>query len=274
MGESSEAVCVGLDWNTFFWDSISLTRSRYRRNILLALYHSELLEDSDAQVVRQSLNLHDDGSDTPPSSSTYHKILMVLILPCLIAYTCSRLYSAEDLWQYQTAAILHEKSLRLIQETELVARGFTLVSKQQSVWRFEGSSQHRQCPDLRRFLFHVARDTMLLIRSSTTTLLDLYLFISVDHLLANYMARLPLAEYGPCITLDMSSELESLTDGFSVAALKVRILQLCSLHVSECIVCLAELIPSLQHNPESAESSGFLWILDTWKRMWQARMRS
>ncbi|XP_060077586.1 uncharacterized protein LOC132557114 [Ylistrum balloti] len=74
------------------------------------------------------------------------------------------------------------RSLRLVQEAELVARGFTLVSQQTPVSRLEQNSLHstqRQCPQLRALLFLVSRKAMLLAKDKTMALINWYLFITL-----------------------------------------------------------------------------------------------
>ncbi|XP_060063827.1 vezatin-like isoform X2 [Ylistrum balloti] len=132
------------------------------------------------------------------------------------------------------------RSLRLVQEAELVARGFTLVSQQTPVSRLEQNSLHstqRQCPQLRALLFLVSRKAMLLAKDKTMALINCYpLSGDLDGAL-NYLAQVPVKEYGPCVQTDGDGEegrshLYNITDGFSVASLK-GIKHLCDLHISE-----------------------------------------
>ncbi|OWF53233.1 vezatin-like [Mizuhopecten yessoensis] len=132
------------------------------------------------------------------------------------------------------------RALRLVQEAELVARGFTLVSQQSPVSRLEQNSLHstqRQCPRLRACLFLAARKAMLVAKDKTVELIDLYpLGGDIDGAL-NYLAQVPVGEYGPCVQTDGEDEegrshLYNITDGFSVASLK-GIKHLCDLHISE-----------------------------------------
>ncbi|XP_033746474.1 vezatin-like isoform X2 [Pecten maximus] len=133
-----------------------------------------------------------------------------------------------------------KRALRLVQEAELVARGFTLVSQQSPVSRLEQNSLHstqRQCPRLRASLFLVARKTMLLAKDKTMLLINCYPLGGDIDVSLNYLAQVPVHEYGPCVQTDGEgeegkSQLYDITDGFSVASLK-GIKHLCDLHISE-----------------------------------------
>ncbi|XP_069141218.1 vezatin-like isoform X3 [Argopecten irradians] len=132
------------------------------------------------------------------------------------------------------------RALRLVQEAELVARGFTLVSQQNPVSRLEQNSLHstqRQCPRLRSCLFCVARETMLLAKDKTMLLINCYPLGGDIDVALNYLAQVPVEEYGPCVQTNGKGEegkshLYDITDGFSVASLK-GIKHLCDLHISE-----------------------------------------
>ncbi|XP_052778938.1 vezatin-like isoform X2 [Mya arenaria] len=138
-----------------------------------------------------------------------------------------------------------KKCLRLIQETELVARGFTLVSQRNPLSRLELNGKNdvtmvtRQCPGLRRLVFTVVRDAMLTYRSTIQKLLELYPLGSELDVKGSYLAYEPLKSYGPCLQEDIvDEELYSLTDGYSVVALK-GVFHLFTLHQSEMIKSLA-----------------------------------
>ncbi|KAK3102711.1 hypothetical protein FSP39_013354, partial [Pinctada imbricata] len=121
-----------------------------------------------------------------------------------------------------------KKSLILIQEAELVARGFTLLSHRNPVSRMEQSSVYqsrRQCPQLRQSVFFVSRVSMLQYKDATTNLLTKYPLPQDSDGTHSYLAYIPLEEYGECLRIDGNSpeslcELAKVTDGFSIAAIK------------------------------------------------------
>ncbi|XP_046542635.1 vezatin-like isoform X2 [Haliotis rubra] len=155
------------------------------------------------------------------------------------------------------------KSLRLIQETELVARGFTLVSQKTAVCQLDrkpSAATRRQCPQLRRCLFATARTTTLLLRETTLKLIHRHPLIPEIDSISHYLAGIPLEDYGPCLQSPQDEEdskpclqspldeedrgdkedrmLYHLTDGYSVAALKAMT-ELFHLHLSEFVRRLA-----------------------------------
>lgn len=145
----------------------------------------------------------------------------------------------------ETSITLQKKSLRLIQEVELVRKGFTLVSSQISISKAENSLpvNHRLCPELRRLLFLASRSNMLSSRKSTSLLLEHYPLIDEVDKASTYLANIPLQDYGPSLQEveddDESKEkLSLLTDDFSVTALKAM-LYLYSMQQSEFVRRLA-----------------------------------
>ncbi|XP_067684300.1 vezatin-like [Haliotis asinina] len=155
------------------------------------------------------------------------------------------------------------KSLRLIQETELVARGFTLVSQKTAVSQLDRkptAATRRQCPQLRRCLFATARTTTLLLRETTLNLIHRHPLIPEIDSISHYLAGIPLEDYGPCLQSPQDEKeskpcqqspqeeedrdamedrmLYHLTDGYSVAALKAMT-ELFHLHLSEFVRRLA-----------------------------------
>lgn len=147
------------------------------------------------------------------------------------------------------------KCLRLIQETELVARGFTLVSQKSSLSRIEQNGMlgyQRQCPQLRAQLFTLCRDCLIATKDWTSQLIARNP-ISADRTI-NFLAHIPLEEYGPCLQVkgdnpESQKELENVTDGFSVSAIK-GVNQVCKMQYSE--LCRSVVLRVLQ----SLESHG------------------
>ncbi|XP_064632523.1 vezatin-like [Lineus longissimus] len=133
-----------------------------------------------------------------------------------------------------------KKSVRFIQEMELINRGFTMVSALSPVTRLEQSSQKgslRQSPQLRQILFHVSRDIMLIHKRATCILLDVCPLLPEIDNSSNYIANISLDEYGPCLSITLNSKeaeakLMEATDDYALAALKAMC-QLCELQFSE-----------------------------------------
>lgn len=144
------------------------------------------------------------------------------------------------------------KCLRLIQETELVARGFTLVSQKSPLCRIEQNGMlgyQRQCPQLRAQLFILCRDCLIATKDWTSQLLARNP-IPADRSI-NFLAHIPLEEYGPCLQVkgddqESQKELENVTDGFSVSAIK-GVNQVCKMQYSElCRSVVLRVIRSLE----------------------------
>ncbi|XP_045164506.2 vezatin-like isoform X2 [Mercenaria mercenaria] len=135
-----------------------------------------------------------------------------------------------------------KKCLRLIQETELISRGFTLVSQRNPLSRLEGGQKDvvaRQCPVLRKLVFTVGREAVLLFREETKKLFDINPLRKELDIQGSYLAYEPIQSYGPCLQTDIedTDTLHTITDGYSISALK-GITHLLSLHQSEFIKAL------------------------------------
>ncbi|CAI9720499.1 vezatin-like isoform X1 [Octopus vulgaris] len=125
--------------------------------------------------------------------------------------------------QIEESYLLFKKSLRLIQEVELVQRGFTLVSNQMTMKSGQSAYKYnRLCPELRKLVFITARSNMLFCRKSTNILLRIHPLVEEVDKASTYLAHIPLEDYGPSLQLseDNNDNLSKLTDDFSVTALK------------------------------------------------------
>ncbi|XP_061430383.1 vezatin [Lethenteron reissneri] len=131
---------------------------------------------------------------------------------------------------------LAKKSLRLVQESEVITRGFTLVSASCSVRTLDlGASA--QLPMLRRSLYWALRSSTLALRDATRGLVASCPLDAEADNVTNYLCAVPLAELGLGMelhcgaTVGVGAELRDetaildraaeLTDGFSLQALKV-----------------------------------------------------
>ncbi|XDA74363.1 hypothetical protein R6Z07F_004585 [Ovis aries] len=114
---------------------------------------------------------------------------------------------------------LVRKALRLIQETEVISRGFTLVS---AACPFNKAGQHpsQHLIGLRKAVYRTVRANFQAARLATLYMLKKYPFL--DNV-TNYICVVPFKELGLGLSEEQISEEEAhnLTDGFSLPALKV-----------------------------------------------------
>ncbi|GIY98901.1 vezatin [Caerostris extrusa] len=122
--------------------------------------------------------------------------------------------------------VLLKKSIRLIQEAELIARGFTAASVTGVVEHIELSatlpmnSCCRQYAELRKRLFSWMKDIFIKYKVRTEIILQ---NISLDPVVDSpvCLASLSINEFGGLLNLDLdSSELLKITDNFSISSLK------------------------------------------------------
>ncbi|XP_051062334.1 vezatin isoform X2 [Phodopus roborovskii] len=117
---------------------------------------------------------------------------------------------------------LVRKSLRLIQETEVISRGFTLVS---AACSFNKAGQHpsQHLLGLRKAVYRTARANFQAARLATLYMLKNYPLNSESDNVTNYICVVPFKELGLGLGEEQISEEEAhnLTDGFSLPALKV-----------------------------------------------------
>ncbi|XP_007640279.1 vezatin isoform X2 [Cricetulus griseus] len=117
---------------------------------------------------------------------------------------------------------LVRKSLRLIQETEVISRGFTLVS---AACSFNKAGQHpsQHLLGLRKAVYRTARANFQAARLATLYMLKNYPLNSESDNVTNYICVVPFKELGLGLSEEQISEEEAhnLTDGFSLPALKV-----------------------------------------------------
>ncbi|CAO2581456.1 Vezt, partial [Lemmus lemmus] len=117
---------------------------------------------------------------------------------------------------------LVRKSLRLIQETEVISRGFTLVS---AACSFNKAGQHpsQHLIGLRKAVYRTVRANFQASRLATLYMLKNYPLNSESDNVTNYICVVPFKELGLGLSEEQISEEEAhnLTDGFSLPALKV-----------------------------------------------------
>ncbi|KAM4037056.1 vezatin isoform 2-T2 [Anomaloglossus baeobatrachus] len=117
---------------------------------------------------------------------------------------------------------LVRKSLRLIQETEVISRGFTLVSAA-CPYDKVGQQASQQLLGLRKAVYKTVRTNFRVSRLATLYMLKSYPLNSEIDNVTNYICVVPLKDLGLGLSEEQVSEEEAhnLTDGFSLPALKV-----------------------------------------------------
>ncbi|XP_068256655.1 vezatin isoform X2 [Nyctibius grandis] len=117
---------------------------------------------------------------------------------------------------------LVRKALRLIQETEVISRGFTLVS---AACPFNKAGQHpsQHLIGLRKAVYQSVRANFRASRLATLYMLKNYPLNSESDNVTSYICVVPFKELGLGLSEEQVSEEEAhnLTDGFSLPALKV-----------------------------------------------------
>ncbi|XP_012519488.1 PREDICTED: vezatin isoform X2 [Propithecus coquereli] len=117
---------------------------------------------------------------------------------------------------------LVRKALRLIQETEVISRGFTLVS---AACPFNKAGQHpsQHLIGLRKAVYRTVRANFQAARLATLYMLKNYPLNSESDNVTNYICVVPFKELGLGLSEEQISEEEAhnFTDGFSLPALKV-----------------------------------------------------
>ncbi|XP_052609101.1 vezatin isoform X4 [Peromyscus californicus insignis] len=121
---------------------------------------------------------------------------------------------------------LVRKSLRLIQETEVISRGFTLLlDRVSAACSFNKAGQHpsQHLIGLRKAVYRTVRANFQAARLATLYMLKNYPLNAESDNVTNYICVVPFKELGLGLSEEQISEEEAhnLTDGFSLPALKV-----------------------------------------------------
>nr|XP_036878988.1 vezatin isoform X1 [Manis javanica] len=149
---------------------------------------------------------------------------------------------------------LVRKALRLIQETEVISRGFTLLlDRVSAACPFNKAGQHpsQHLIGLRKAVYRTVRANFQAARLATLYMLKNYPLNSESDNITNYICVVPFKELGLGLSEDQISEEEAhnLTDGFSLPALKV-LFQLWVAQSSEFFRRLALLLSTANSPPE------------------------
>ncbi|XP_067123685.1 vezatin-like isoform X2 [Centruroides vittatus] len=138
---------------------------------------------------------------------------------------------------------LIKKLINIVQEAEIIARGFTFASLKVPAQRLEfssrssGMSVKRQYPELRENIFCWIRNIYYRYRQATLDLYHLYPLQPLLPVHSHYLATTSLDEFGPLLKLDLNKENEKeqlfeVSDMFSISSLK-SIFQLMEVQQSE-----------------------------------------
>ncbi|XP_032972457.1 vezatin isoform X1 [Rhinolophus ferrumequinum] len=148
---------------------------------------------------------------------------------------------------------LVRKALRLIQETEVISRGFTLLlDRVSAACPLNKAGQHpsQHLIGLRKAVYRTVRANFQAARFATLYMLKNYPLNSESDNVTNYICVVPFKELGLGLSEEQISEEEAhnLTDGFSLPALKV-LFQLWVAQSSEFFRRLALLLSTVNAPP-------------------------
>ncbi|XP_063111387.1 vezatin isoform X4 [Cavia porcellus] len=157
---------------------------------------------------------------------------------------------------------LVRKALRLIQETEVISRGFTLLlDRVSAACSFTKAGQHssQQLVGLRKAVYRTVSANFHAARLATLHMLKNYPLSSESDNVTNYICVVPFKELGLGLSEEQISEEEAhrLTDGFGLPALKV-LFQLWVAQSSEFFRRLALLLSTANSPPGPELSPGLL----------------
>ncbi|XP_028307164.1 vezatin isoform X2 [Gouania willdenowi] len=140
---------------------------------------------------------------------------------------------------------MSRKALRLVQETEVISRGFTLVSAANSFSRAApgAGSRGQQLIGLRKALYRALRSAFRASRRATCHMLKAFPLSSEVDNVTNYVSAVPLKDLGLGLGVEHlgDEQAQELTDDYSLPALKM-LFQLWVGQSSECFRRLALLL--------------------------------
>ncbi|XP_061617314.1 vezatin isoform X1 [Phyllopteryx taeniolatus] len=145
----------------------------------------------------------------------------------------------------KTLTGMSRKALRLVQETEVISRGFTLVSAAGTFSRAGPGAppRGRQLIGLRKTLYRALRSAFRASRRATCHMLKEFPLSSEVDNVTNYVSAVPLKELGLGLGIEHlgDEQAQELTDDYSLPALKM-LFQLWVGQSSECFRRLALLM--------------------------------
>ncbi|XP_061662226.1 vezatin [Syngnathoides biaculeatus] len=159
----------------------------------------------------------------------------------------------------KTLTGMSRKALRLVQETEVISRGFTLVSAAGNFSRAGPGPAPRgqQLMGLRKALYRALRSAFRASRRATCHMLKEYPLTSEVDNVTNYVSAVPLKELGLGLGIEHlgDEQARELTDDYSLPALKM-LFQLWVGQSSECFRRLALLMSPRRREEELKEVGG------------------
>ncbi|XP_049527904.1 vezatin [Dermacentor silvarum] len=152
---------------------------------------------------------------------------MILVKYCLLRQYRANIHSLLSTMQETQAMI--RKCLQIIQEAEVVARGFTLASHNVPVHRIEMNilmpnlDPQRQCPELRRSVFLWTRELFLIGKSATLEAIESVPLEGELDVSTIYLACTAPEDVSTELFAPLGKALEEGTENFSLSALKAML---------------------------------------------------
>lgn len=152
---------------------------------------------------------------------------MMLVKYCFLRQYRTNIHSL--LWTMQEVRVMIRKCLQIIQEAEVVARGFTLASHNVPVHRIEMNvlmpnlDPQRQCPELRKSVFLWTRELFLIGKSATLEAIESVPLEGELDVSAIYLAYTAPEDVSVELFAPLGKALEEGTENFSLSSLKAML---------------------------------------------------
>nr|XP_054922584.1 vezatin-like isoform X1 [Dermacentor andersoni] len=152
---------------------------------------------------------------------------MVIVKYCLLRQYRANIHDL--LSTMQETQVMIRKCLQIIQEAEVVARGFTLASHNVPVHRIEMNmlmpnlDPQRQCPELRRSVFLWTRELFLIGKSATLEAIESVPLEGELDVSTIYLACTAPEDVSKELFAPLGKALEEGTENFSLSALKAML---------------------------------------------------
>ncbi|XP_037519481.1 uncharacterized protein LOC119396360 [Rhipicephalus sanguineus] len=152
---------------------------------------------------------------------------MILVKYCLLRQYRANIHSL--LCTMQEVQVMIRKCLQIIQEAEVVARGFTLASHNVPVHRIEMNmlmpnlDPQRQCPELRKSVFLWTRELFLIGKSATLEAIESVPLEGELDVSTIYLAYTAPEDVSAELFAPLGKALEEGTENFSLSSLKAML---------------------------------------------------
>ncbi|KAL1416168.1 hypothetical protein MTO96_006433 [Rhipicephalus appendiculatus] len=152
---------------------------------------------------------------------------MILVKHCLLRQYRANIHSL--LCTMQEVQVMIRKCLQIIQEAEVVARGFTLASHNVPVHRIEMNmlmpnlDPQRQCPELRKSVFLWTRELFLIGKSATLEAIESVPLEGELDVSTIYLAYTAPEDVSVELFAPLGKALEEGTENFSLSSLKAML---------------------------------------------------